>query len=97
MKKLIINANRNGYSPDQCGQTMTVAELIAYLEQFDEEAQVFLSHDNGYTYGSITERDFIDECEDEEEDEPSIEIPVYSEEPGEDGSHEVVGYRREYV
>jgi len=67
MKKLIINAKRNGYSPDQYGQSMTVLELMAYLEQFDEEAQVFLSHDNGYTYGSITEQDFPDDVDYDED------------------------------
>lgn len=64
--KLIINANRNGYSPDQCGRTMTVAEMMSYLEQFDDDVPVYLSHDNGYTYGSITEGDFEDMDGDEE-------------------------------
>ncbi len=60
MTKLIINAKRNGYAPDQCGRTLTVAELISYLEQFDDDIPVYLSHDSGYTYGSITEQDFED-------------------------------------
>lgn len=64
--KLIINANRNGYSPDQCGRTMTVAEMMSYLEQFDDDVPVYLSHDNGYTYGSITGGDFEDMDGDEE-------------------------------
>ena len=64
--KLIINANRNGYAPEQCGRTMTVAELMSYLEQFDDGLPVYLSHDNGYTYGSITEGDFEDMDVDEE-------------------------------
>ena len=55
---LFLNSKRNGYGPDQCGRTMTVGELITYLQQHDEEASVYLKHDNGYTYGSITERDF---------------------------------------
>ena len=33
--RLYIEGRRNGYSPDQCGHTMTVQELIEYLEQFD--------------------------------------------------------------
>lgn len=33
--KIYLNAARNGYATDQCGQTMTVGELIEFLEQFD--------------------------------------------------------------
>ena len=58
MKKLFITANRNGYEPEQCGSTMTVKELIEYLGQFEDDTPVYLIHDRGYTYGSITERDF---------------------------------------
>lgn len=53
MKALFIEGRRNGYNPAQCGDTMTVAQLMAYLEQFDEDTPVFLKHDNGYTYGNI--------------------------------------------
>ena len=67
-KMLIINAKRNGYSPDQCGNTLTVGELIQELECFDSDEKIYLSHDNGYTYGSITTNDF-DEQEIENEDE----------------------------
>ena len=55
---LFIEGNRNGYAPSQCGRTMTVGELVSYLNDFDEETPVYLRNDNGYTYGSITERDF---------------------------------------
>ena len=34
---LYINANRTGYSPCQIQHTMTVGELIAALEEFDED------------------------------------------------------------
>ena len=50
---ITLETKREGYAPDQCGSTMTVGELISYLEQFDEDAKVFYSNDNGYTYGSI--------------------------------------------
>jgi hypothetical protein len=68
---LLINAKRNGYAPDQCGNTMTIGELINYLEDFNQDEKIYLSHDKGYTYGSITQWDFeereeIDEAEDEE-------------------------------
>lgn len=76
MSKVFIEGRRNGYGPEQCGRTMTVGELIAYLEDFDEDAEVFLKNDNGYTYGSITSSSFEEEeteddenCEDEEESE----------------------------
>lgn len=58
MQVLYIEGRRNGYGPDQCGRTMTVAELIDYLSQFDEELPVYLSNDQGYTYGNIDEGSF---------------------------------------
>lgn len=64
---LYIEGRRNGYGTDQCGRTMTVRELINFLEMFDEEAQVFLRNDGGYTYGSITESSFEEDYEGEEE------------------------------
>lgn len=65
MAKLFIQGRRDGYSPDQCGKTMTVGELIALLEDYDEDAKVYLSNDNGYTYGRISRNSF-EEVEDEE-------------------------------
>ena len=60
---LYIEGRRNGYSTDQCGRTMTVSELIAYLDQFDDDTPIYLRNDNGYTYGSITESSFSDSSE----------------------------------
>ena len=64
---LIIEANREGYAIDQIRRTMTVGELMAMLEQFDEDTPVYLGHDRQsygfYTYGGITEECF---SEDEE-------------------------------
>lgn len=65
MAKLFIQGRRDGYSPDQCGKTMTVGELIAQLEDYDEDAKVYLSNDNGYTYGRISRNSF-EEVEDED-------------------------------
>ena len=65
--KLYINAHRTSYAPDQIRHTMTVAELIAALEDFPEDAPVYLKHDNGYTYGGIN---FSDLEEDWSEDDP---------------------------
>lgn len=65
--KVYINANRTGYAPDQVNRTMTVGEMIAYLEQFDEDAPVYLKHDNGYTYGGIGWNDFEEDWSDDED------------------------------
>ena len=62
-----IEGRRNGYGPDQCGKTMTVRELIDFLEMFDEEAKVYLKNDNGYTYGSVTESSFEEDSTEDEE------------------------------
>ena len=51
---LTINAHREGYAPDQIASTMTVGELIEFLNNFDEDEKVYLSHDNGYTSVSYT-------------------------------------------
>ena len=68
---LFINGNRDGYSPEQCDETMTVRELIDYLSDFDDDVLVMMRNDNGYTYGSIGYVDFGEEVEfgDEEGDE----------------------------
>jgi len=68
MTKLFIEGRRTGYRPSQCNTTMTVGELIAMLEQFDEDTPVYLKNDNGYTYGEIDEGSFEEE-ETEDEDE----------------------------
>ena len=65
---LTINAHREGYAPDQIASTMTVRELIEFLNNFDEDEKVYLSHDNGYTYGGITASRF-EEVERETENE----------------------------
>lgn len=65
--KLYINTHRTGYAPDQIRHTMTVAKLIAALEDFPEDAPVYLKYDNGYTYGGIN---FSDLEEDWSEDDP---------------------------
>ncbi len=51
---LTMKAEREGYAPDQIARTMTVGELIEFLNNFDEDEKIYLSHDNGYTYGGIT-------------------------------------------
>ncbi len=57
---IYINTRRNGYATEQCGGTMTIAELIEVLENFNEDEKVFFRNDNGYTYGAIYEEDIVD-------------------------------------
>ena len=58
---VIIEALREGYSPEQVRNTMTVKELIEILSEYDEDAKVYLSHDNGYTYGGIRYGNFSEQ------------------------------------
>lgn len=55
--KIFINANRNGYDTEQCGKTITVKELKEILENYEDDTEIFLKHDRGYIYGSISEYD----------------------------------------
>ena len=73
MKILTIQTKREGYSPDQCGHTATVADLVAYLTQWDDDTPVYLSNDNGYTYGSIRDYDIDEEYTESDEDEDTEE------------------------
>lgn len=68
MNKLLLEANREGYGLDQIRSTMTVGELIAFLSDYDEDTEIYISNDRGYTYGSITESDFREAAEEGEED-----------------------------
>lgn len=53
MKKIVINTFREAYDPEDVRETMTVGELIDFLENLDEDAKIVLSFDNGDTYGGI--------------------------------------------
>ena len=63
--KVIMYTERRGYSTDQIRHTMTVKELREYLEQFDDDARLYVSHDNGYTYGGIGWSDFTDDFDED--------------------------------
>lgn len=56
--KLFIEAKREGYNPEQCRETMTVGQLMEFLQDFDEDYEIYLDHDNGYTFGSINLNSF---------------------------------------
>ena len=67
---LIIEAKREGYTIEQAEnerEAITVGELISLLEDFDEGTKVYISNDNGYTYGSVTEYRILEEWVDEDE------------------------------
>lgn len=51
---ILLETRRDAYTPNECGATLTVGELIEILNDFDEETPVFFSNDNGYTFGAIT-------------------------------------------
>ena len=67
MNALYIEGRRSGYSPDDCGKTLTVGELIEILSDFDEDLPVYLRNDNGYTYGSV-QMDSVTEGEEDEDE-----------------------------
>ena len=67
---IIIEAKREGYTIEQAEnerEAITVGELMQMLEGFDEGTNVYISNDNSYTYGSVTEyrirEDWVDEDE----------------------------------
>ena len=57
MKAVVFEAPREGYAIDQIAEPMTVGQLISLLSDLDPETLFVLSHDRGYTYGSISEYD----------------------------------------
>lgn len=69
MAKLIYNTFREGYGLGQIHRTMTVGELISFLSDYDEDTPVYLSFDNGYTYGGITEGQFEEDYGEDDSDE----------------------------
>lgn len=69
MKKLIYSTFREGYGIDQFDRTMTAGELINFLAQYDENTPIYLSFDNGYTYGRITEERFEEDYGEDNDDE----------------------------
>ena len=74
MKQAVVfEASRTGYALDQIRRPMTVGELRDFLEQYEDDTLVFTSHDNGYTYGSISTSEAFDATYDEDEDEWTIE------------------------
>ena len=64
MEVLKIFGNRREYSmADAAKQSMTVSELIDYLNNFDGDTKVVISNDGGYTYGYVNRHFIGDETE----------------------------------
>lgn len=51
---ILIQTLREGYGVDQVHSTLTVGELMRLLSDYSEDMPIYLSFDNGYTYGGIT-------------------------------------------
>ncbi len=68
MKRAIVfDALREGYGIDQIENPMTVGELKEFLEDFNDDVLFILSHDSGYTYGSINARTRVTTFEEQED------------------------------
>lgn len=51
---VILATRRSHYSAkDAALESLTVGELISYLQEYDEDSKVVFSNDNGYTYGKL--------------------------------------------
>lgn len=68
-RALVFEAPREGYGIDQIDRPMTVGELIDFLSDFDPDTLFVLSHDNGYTYGSVDARTQVTTFEETEDGE----------------------------
>ena len=68
MTAVVFEAERTGYSISQVkDRAMTIGELRELLADYDDDDLFILSHDNGYTYGSISSRD-MQEMDPDDED-----------------------------
>ena len=66
-RAIIFEADRSGYDVDQvANKAITVKRLKEILDYYSDDDLVVLSHDNGYTYGSISKYVINTAYEDEE-------------------------------
>lgn len=61
---LVFEADREAYGMGQLDEPITVGELKRLLRDFNDEDLIILSHDRGYTYGSIHEWNMREMCMD---------------------------------
>lgn len=64
---ITFEAVREGYSKSQVWNPLTVGDLKAFLEDYNDDTLIFLSHDNGYTYGTLRLGE-VEESDEIEED-----------------------------
>jgi len=50
---ITFEVEREGYTRGQVYAPITVGELREFLEQYEDDTLIFLSHDRGYTYGTL--------------------------------------------
>lgn len=86
-----VNRNRVNYG-----------ELIAWARVLNDMGHSSTipvwEDDNGYLHiPKITIGDWSLDFHERHGDEAAIEVPVYSEESNEDGTHDIIGHRKEYV
>lgn len=67
---LVFEASRTGYGINQIQNAVTVGQLRKMLEGLEDDMMVILSHDNGYTYGTLSRKASIRE---EQEGEYGVE------------------------
>lgn len=66
-RAIVFGADRSGYSVNQvANKAITVNRLKGILSNYDDDDLVVLSHDNGYTYGSMSKYVINTAYEDEE-------------------------------
>lgn len=68
MKRMaVFDTKKEGYWVDQLQHLMTVKELKKILDDLRDEDMIVISHDNGYTFGSIKFNGVWEEHKGEEE------------------------------
>ena len=68
-ERIIIDTVRDGYAVDQIRSTMTVEELIDFLQDLEGDTPIYLAFDNRYTYGGLNIRRIEVEYDEEDENE----------------------------
>lgn len=82
MNTLFIHGKRTGYTPKQCGETLTARELINALEnlildgELEDDSPIYLQNDNGYTFGEINDYNSFMVGEDYEN---AYDVNIYTE------------------
>ena len=64
---ITFEAIREGYTKGQVGNPMTVGELIEFLEQYPDDTKIYLSHDRGYTFGTLRLSECVENYKEEDE------------------------------